>query len=202
MAAGLAIGTLVEAATAIATIVKQTGEIAGKIQPRKKVTEEQVDALKANVESLKESKEQLGQVGATLQAYVKSYMAVSPIATKCERLLVYLRENQSRLDDPDTADAWSVIYFLFRDIDHEANREYQMATFQHSGVLDQQDLGYIRASIEKFVSAANQARPYIEKNWTEGLLGHVEDMDEASRAIPNVLRHRIDWVLERLARLS
>ncbi|MFN2225215.1 MAG: hypothetical protein ACK2UY_02890 [Anaerolineae bacterium] len=202
MAAGLAIATLVEAVTAIATIVSQTGEIVDRIQPRKKVPEEQVDALKESVESLKESKQRLGQVAATLGAYVQSYVAVSPIATKCERLLVYLRENQSRLDDPDAADAWSVINYLFRDIDHDASREYHIATFQRSGSLDQEDLGYIRASIEKFASAANQAKPYIERNWTEGLIGQVQDMDEASRAIPNVLQRRIDWVLERLARLA
>ncbi|MEJ2211892.1 MAG: hypothetical protein P8129_23060 [Anaerolineae bacterium] len=202
MAAGLAIATLVDAVTAIAVIVSQTGEIVDKIQPKKKVPAEQVDALKANVQSLKESKESLAQVAATLSAYVQSYIAVSPISTKCERLLVYLRENEGRLADEDAADAWSVIYFLFRDIDQDAGREYQMAAFQHSGVLDQKDQGYIRASIEKFVSAANQARPYIEKKWTQGLLGHVEDMDEASRAIPNALRLQIITVLDRLARLK
>lgn len=202
MAAGLTIATLVEAVTAIATIVSQTGDIVDKIQPKKKVPAEQVDALKANVESLKESKERLGQVAATLGAYVQSYVAVSPIATKCERLRVYLRENQARLDDPDAADAWSVIDYLFRDIDRDASREYHTAAFHRSGTLDQEDLGYIRASINKFVSAANQARPCIEKKWARGLQQHVEDMDEASRAIPNVLQHRIDWVLDRLARLD
>ncbi len=202
MAATLAIATLVEAVTAIATIVSKTDEIVDKIQPKKKVPAEQVDELKANVESLKESKQRIGQVAATLGTYVRSYVDVSPIATECGRLLVYLRENHAHLDDPAAVDAWSVVYFLFRDIDQDANRKYQTATFERSGSLDEVDLGYIRASIDKFATATNRARPCIEKRWTEDLVRYVEDMDEASHAIRNVLEERIKWVLDRLAKLS
>ena len=202
MAATLTIGALVEAATAIATLVSETGDIVDKIQPRKKVPAEQVDDLKTKVKGLEESKQRIGQVAATLGAYVRNYVDVSPIATKCERLLVYLRENRARLGDADADDAWSVVYFIFRDIDHDANKTYRVTTLDQTGSLDQEDLGYIRASVDKFERATNQARTCIEHKWAGDLMNHVEDMDEASRTIPNVLERRINSVLGSLARLG
>lgn len=202
MAATLTIVTLVETVKAISEILKGTAEIVDKIQPGKKVPAEQVNDLKAKVESLKESKQRIGQVAATLGAYVRSYVDVSPIATQCERLLVYLRENRARLGDTAAEDAWSVVYFLFRDIDHDANKTYRMATFAQSGSLDPEDVGFIRASVDKFVTAANRAGPCIQNKWIEDLMKNVEDMDEASRTIPHVLERRINWVLDSLARLG
>jgi hypothetical protein len=202
MAATLTIVTLVETVKAIADILKSADEIVEKIQPGKKVPTEQVDELKAKVESLKESEQRIGQVAATLRGYVRSYVDVSPIATKCERLLVYLRENRGRLGDAATEDAWSVVYFIFRDIDHDANRTYRTVTLDPSGSLHPEDLGSIRASVDKFMTAANRAGPCIQNKWIEDLMRYVEDMDEASRKIPNVLDQRISWVLETLAKLG
>ena len=206
MAAALTIVTLVETVKAISEILKGADEIVDKIQPGKKVPAEQVEELKAKVKDLEESTtkqlRQIGQVAETLGAYVQSYMNVSPIATKCERLRIYLDQNLHRLSEAAADDAWSVVDFVFRDIDQDANKTYRATPPDQSGSWDQEDLGYIRASVEKFERAANQARTCIDHKWADDLKNHVEDMAEASRTIPNVLERRIKSVLGSLARLS
>lgn len=201
MAAALGIGALVEAVAAIATIVTQTGKIVDEIQPRKKIPAEQIDELKLQINQLEESTKQIGHVAEMLGAYVQSYVNVNPIATKCERLLVYLRENRSRLAEESGDDAWSVAYFMFRDIDHEAKNMYKLTTETQARLLAAEDLGFVKALVGNFEGAAGQAQGCIEHKWPEDLLRHVELMDRASREIPNVLQRRINQVLDRLAEL-
>jgi len=188
---------------AIAGIVKVSGEVIkliDELPSRRKVREEDVASIKAQVDELAQAqlelKHSLSALASTLDAYIRVYFDLNSITADCEMLQMYVKENRDDLAKKSTSDrVWSSVSWRFEDIQRETRNKYKMANINQSGLLDPKDLSKIEVYVRNFDTASTQAGLCIKNRWLDELYDYVEAMVRESQEIGNVLQHRINIIL-------
>jgi archaellum component FlaG (FlaF/FlaG flagellin family) len=199
----ITIAALVEAITGIATISSHVTDLIDQIQSRRRVRKEDIESLKAQISEpiqaqVDQLQHNLDALANTLDAYIRAYFDVASIAADCERLQMYVKENEADFAKKSTADrAWSNVFWMFNTIQREARNKYNMSNVNQSGLLDPRDVSKIEVYVRNFNTASNQAKVYIDNQWPDKLYDYVEDMAEESQQVCNVLHHQINRVLNR-----
>lgn len=198
----ITIAMLVEAITGVATISAHVTNLILEIQSRRKVRAEDVEDLKAQDKQVKaqidELKHGLSTLANTLDAYISAYFDLMSITTDCERLRMYVKENEADLVKKSTADrVWSNVFWMFKDIQKEARDKYKMVNINRSGLIDPNDLTSIEIYMRDFDTASNQAAMCVENRWSDKLYAYVETMVGESQETSNVLRYRINRILSK-----
>jgi len=198
---------LVEAVTGIATISSHVTNLILEIQSKRKVRKEDVEDLKAQDERVKaqidELKRSLDALANTLDAYITAYFDLMPINADCERLQMYVKENETDLVKKSTADrVWSNVFWMFKDIQKGAREKYKMANVNRSGLIDPSDLTSIEIYVRDFDTASNQAALCVDNRWPDKLYTYMETLAEESHEISNVLHHRINRILSKAGNLE
>jgi hypothetical protein len=198
----ITIAMLVEAVTGIATISAQVSNLISQMPSRRKVREEDIEPLRAQIDELAkaqdELKNNLGALANTLDAYIRAYFDLVSITTDCELLQMYVKENEGDLTKKSAANrVWSNVFWMFKNIEREARNKYKTGNINQSGLLDPKDLAEIEIYVRDFDTACNQAKVYVDNEWPDKLYGYVEKMAEESQEIGNVLYRQINRILSR-----
>lgn len=199
----ITIAALVEAVTGIATISKEVTGLIGQIQSRRKMTEEELQPIKKQVESLQQSTRSIGRLANTLNKYIEAYLALLPVKSSCDLLRVYVKENESSLRKKrDDEGAWSVVYHMFESVNDLAE-QYEQVSRNPSGLLARDDLNAMKPRIQNFNETRNRASECIRGKLSgKRLLDLVESMNDESQQILGVLQGRIYGILNKLAILQ
>ena len=203
----ITIATLVEAITGIATISSHVTNLILEIQSRRKVRTEDIEDLKSQDEQVKtqidELRRSLDALANTLDAYISVYFDLMPITADCERLQMYVKENEANFVKKNTAGrVWSNVFWMFKDIQKEARDKYKMANVNRSGLLDSNDLTNIRVCVDDFDTACTKADVCVANRYSAELYTYVQTMVEKAQEISNVLRHRINRILSKSGNLQ
>ncbi len=196
----ITIAMLVEAVTGITTIVTHASNLINQMPSRRRVREEDIEPLRAQIDELTraqdELKNNLSALANTLDAYIRAYFDLMSITTDCELLQMYVKENETDLTKKSAANrVWSNVFWMFKNIEREARNKYKIGNINQSGLVDPQDLTEIAIYVRDFETASNQAKVYIDNEWPDKLHDHVEMMADASQEISNVLHRQINRIL-------
>lgn len=204
----ITIAALVEAVTGITTIGSHVIDLINKIPSRRKVREEDIETLRAQIDELlkkqqDELKSGLSALANTLEAYIRAYFDLEPITDACELLQIYIRDNEENFTKKSAARyVWENVGTRLGAIQKKARDKYEMANVNQSGLLDSEHLTEIKIYVRDFRTASTQATVYRKNESLDELRNCVEEMVEKAQKISNVLQHQISGILNQLRDLQ